>query len=111
MYRHNKDKVLPEGTDTMKRQIKKLKDISWYYAHQIDKWETWFIAALKTHPPADISKAVSCQAQFVVPLLVLKDHADFSTGRLEAMLPEADRPYHPQEPDTDRFAHVRNRFR
>jgi len=54
---------------------------------------------------------VSRQAAYELPLIHLKDHVDFMVGYLEGLLPESERPYHPQEPDRDPFYEIKNKFR
>jgi len=110
-YDYHKRRMRPEALINLKEKIEEAKKRSSQYAYEINRWEAAFIVAFKNRPPADMGLAVSYQAQFEAPLLSLKDHADFTVGLLEGMLPDEEKPYHPQEPDSDPFAHVRRRFR
>lgn len=104
-------KLKGDGVQNIKRQLKRLDDLSFYYSTNIDRVEANFVQAIMLRPPVDMSMAILYEAQFLVPLMQFKDHADFCRGVLETMLPEDDKPYHPQEPELDRFAHIKNRFR
>lgn len=103
--------AIAKGIAYTKLQINRMKDESMNFKILIDLWEAAWMLTLKTHFPRDMHRAVLCEAHFVLPLLSLKDHADFTIGTLEQMLPESERPYHPQEPEIDPLYHVRNRFR
>lgn len=110
-WEYHRRKMRPEAVENLKQKIRDCKDASAQYSYEINRWERSFVCAFKNRPPADFSLAVCYQAQFEVPLLQMKDHLDFVTGRLEAMLPDEEQPYHPQEPEADPFAHIKNRFR
>jgi len=101
----------PEAVENLKNKIQEVKQLISNYSYEINRWEAAFIVAFKNRPPASMGLAVSYQAQFEAPLLSLKDHADFTLGILEGMLPDEEKPYAPQEPESDPFAHIRKRFR
>lgn len=91
--------------------IRKLKDRSFDYYVIIERQEAGFVASMRLYSPTNLEFAVRYHAQFVIPMLVLKDHVDFSIRVLEDALPEHLKPYHPQEPQADPCLHVKNRLR
>lgn len=93
----------------IKEKIKRLRAYSQNYADLIWAKELEFYRLGLMMAPC--KPDIKIQADEQLPLLAVKDMYDFQLGRTEAMLPAEHRPYHPQEPETDPFAHIRERFR
>lgn len=103
--------VLKHNVKLLKSELKKFKNMSNEYFLLVMSCERRFQAAWDRHAGIDQTSFIKTKALFEIPLIKIKDHMDYIVGFLDGMLPAFEKDYHPQEPDRDPLAEVKEQFR